>query len=138
MSTLDHLVASNQALLDTFPGNHYVGDITGHGDEWRTEFTVDTCPSNESDTQDDEFSLVFTLFETDTGAVTPNLTLDYVVAEVGVQDRHHFRIEGRESLIAQMDTVFEEWDMHNDSVSAALPLVDKILSLKNQAPEVFS
>lgn len=138
MSKFDDVLDAHRTLLEAFPGDHFEGNITGHCEEWRTEFTLDYCPSDESEEQENEYSLVFSLVETPEGSVAPSLTLDYVVAEVGVNDRHTFDLTDRESVASQLSDVCDEWDMHKNSEAIARPLLDKVFELRERSPEMFS
>lgn len=138
MVLFDALMQQQEGFLATFPGDHFFGDITGHGNEWRTEFTLDYCPSDESEEQENEYSLVFALIETDSGAVLPELTLNYVVAEVGVNDRHRFTITTPDAAMAELARVCDEWDMRKGSVAIGKTLVDKIFMLKERNSGIFA
>lgn len=138
MKNFGTLIQGQKGFLETMPGDHYFGDITGHGIEWRTEFTLDYCPSDESEEQENQYDLVFALIKNDEDETTPVLSLDYWVAEVGVNDTHKFTLTDPDDVMAQLVKVCDEWDMRKNSAAIGKALIDKVFELKNAEPAFFA
>lgn len=111
--------------LETFPGDTYEGDITGHGPEWRAELVLEDIPSSESDDVSDGIVLIFALVSVG-GQVRPSLHLEHHVAEVGVNDKHEFDLSSPATIGQQLEDVADEWEMDGVSLTIAAPMVDAV------------
>lgn len=111
--------------LETFPGDTYEGDITGHGPEWRAELVLEDVPSSESDDGSDGIVLVFALVSVG-GQIRPSLHLEHHLAEVGVNDKHEFDLSNPATIGQRLEDVADEWEMDRASLTIAAPMVDAV------------
>lgn len=111
--------------LETFPGETYEGDITGHGPEWRAELVLEDVPSSESDDGSDGIVLVFALVSVG-GQIRPSLHLEHHLAEVGVNDKHEFDLSNPATIGQRLEDVADEWEMDRASLTIAAPMVDAV------------
>lgn len=134
MDILGWFCLDKDNLLNTFPGEIYQGDITGHGHEWRTELVLDYCPSDESEESENEYILVFSLLG-GLERIIPCLRLEYNVAEVGITEKHDFDLTKPDTIDQELALVTDKWDMHKDANKIAEPLINKINEIRKATLE---
>jgi hypothetical protein len=120
-------------ILETFPGDVYEGDLTGHGYEWRAEYVVDYAPSNEDETEEDEFVLSLSIYpKAGTGSFRAELSLEHHVPEVGVEDKEPIPLGDLESIATALAKHACEWDLRKDTVEIAGPYLTKVAKVAQQ------
>lgn len=118
-------------ILETFPGDTFEGDLTGHGYEWRAEYAIDYAPSNQDETAEDEFVLTLSLYqnpgtESDADSIAAALSLDHHVPEVGIESKELIPVSDLESMATALEKVVIEWDLRKDAVEIAGPYLTKV------------
>ena len=122
------------SILETFPGDIYEGDITGHGYEWRAEYAIDYAPSNQDETDEDEFVLTLSIYKktSEAGSIVATLTLEHYVPEVGIEDKEPIAVSDFESMATALVKVADEWDLRKDAVEIAGPYLTKVAEVGKQ------
>ena len=123
-----------RSILETFPGDTFEGDLTGHGYEWRAEYAIDYAPSNQDETDEDEFVLTLSIYQksSEAGSITTTLTLEHYVPEVGIESKEQIPVSDLESMATALQRIVIEWDLRKDAVEIAGPYLTKVAELAKQ------
>jgi len=133
MKTIRDFAQEHEAEIKVIPGDKYLGNITGHGDEWRAEFVADYCPSDEEESGENEYVLVFSVFDDRSGSIKPSMWMEYRVEEVGCTDKHEMPIESIEAARRALSDLVFDWDMRKRTSSYCEEFLLKTFALKRVA-----
>lgn len=138
-SVLQAIVAVYHATLHQLPGDKFHMNITGAGDEWRTENVIDYYPAkvrgcDEEEGEDSEpennYTLVFSLFAGDTN-ISAIFTLEHEVYGSGVEDRVTLPLDNQEKALEIFLKHVDEWDMHRrHAPRLGTEMIEKVFALQ--------
>lgn len=135
-ASLENFVRSNKALLSIVPGDHYQGDLSGHGDEWKAKFVVDYCLTSDEDEDENENEYILVLSVYNAESLTAKLTLEYHVFEAGCEEIHCIPVTNLADTLTDFVNKASNWGMHKGSPMIAKAFFEAVFNLKQGATNI--
>lgn len=124
MNTIDAFMAEHDQKMAAFPGDIECGDLTGHGNEWRTQVSLYSEPDcDESEKEGWHDVLEFSVFESPDGGLTGDLSLNHVMNEQGVVDKSYLAVFPSDLARQSLNRVVREWGIPSEGLDLAEPLM---------------